>query len=345
MAHRIEQNDQQQGIQQAWHGLTKIKPVITLEDNWLTEWDVQPILLEKRGKPSKWAVLECSDIPDVEIGQPYNPETFKPVDNKSFLELVRASIAGTSHEIVSVGSVRNRGRVFVSTKLNGMEAFVAGGRSFSAYLNFGNGHDKSSVLWVNTSNTCTVCDNTFSSNLFSVENKHSDNSDDIRIRQRHTKNAIMRLPEMAKLIDKAIGVQAEFQLEFQKLSQVPLSSPVATNLFAGFLGRRITDAKTVEKGLSTRANNTILQLVNLYESDKGNGGSTRADAFSAVTDYYTHYSSGKDTNPMRQFLSSEYGSGQQSKADFWRLVTRDDDDESFNGCVDLGKQLLANTTA
>lgn len=213
MAHRIYKHDKQQGIQQGWHGLTEVRDQITLTNNWLAEWDVVPAVLYKRAlaignspapQETKWRVLECPDVPDLEIGAAYNSETFRPITNAEFLGLVRDSITGTDHKIVSVGSVRNRGRVFLSLELQGKEKFTAAGREFSAYLNFGNGHDKSSVLWANTSNTCTVCDNTFSCNLFAIENARRDTWGDLAIRQRHTVNATFRFPAIANLIDKAI---------------------------------------------------------------------------------------------------------------------------------------------
>ncbi len=340
MAHRIETHDKQQGLSQAWHGLTEIVPEITLENNWLNQWDLIPRpLFFDDSKESGFSLLAVNDVPGLNIGAPYNPLTFTPVCNKDFLELVRASIAGTSHKIVSVASVRNRGRVSLSIELVGMEKFIAAGRYFSAYLNFGNGHDKSSVLWVNTSNTCTVCDNTFSANLFSVENKEaSEASDDIKLRLRHTKNAKMRFPEIAKLIDKAVGVQGEFAVEFEKLSIVKIAEPTAEKLFAGFLGRNVTE---VDKGMSTRARNTTSRLVQLYRGGAGNQGENLADCFSAITDYYTHFSSGGD-NVMRQLVSSEYGSGQTNKADFWRMVRNP---EMREKSIECGKSLLAHTKA
>ena len=47
-----------------------------------------------------------------------------------------------------------------------------------------------------------------------------ENDVNLKISQRHTKNVKLRLPEIAKLIDKAIGVQAEFKLEMDRLEQL-----------------------------------------------------------------------------------------------------------------------------
>ncbi len=339
MAHRIFTHDKQQGLKQAWHGLTEIVPSISLDDNWLTQWDLVPVTLQKAGVDTKWTVLECSDDRSIEIGQPYNPGSFQPVDNKAFLELIRDSISGTPHKVTSVGSVRNRGRVFVSIELHGMEAFKAAGRDFGAYLNFGNGHDKSSVLWVNTSNVCTVCDNTFTSNLLEVENKAgADVDDNIRLNQRHTKNVKMKLPEIAKLVDKAVGVQAEFQRELDKAHAEKITIDGATQLFAGFLGRGIDDAT---KGLSTRAINTVARLGVLFTSGKGNRGETMADAFSAVTDYYSHESSGKGGNVFKQVISSEFGSGNVAKRSFWNVITNE---AMVDATMEHGELLLKHTS-
>ena len=179
MAHRKFEHDEIEGTSLFWHGLNIVREEITLADNCLRKWDLVPTPLyfadgtpafseeNEDGKVSpQWTLARCTDKPSLQIGAPYNPATFRPISNSEFLKLVEDSIAGTDHKIVSVGSVRNRGRVFLSVELKGMEKFKAGGREFSAFLNFGNGHDKSSVLWLNTSNTCTVCDNTFSMNLF-----------------------------------------------------------------------------------------------------------------------------------------------------------------------------------
>jgi hypothetical protein len=276
----------------------------------------------------------------LEIGSPYNPKSFRPITNAEFLELVRQSISGTSHKIVSVGSLRNRGRVFLSLELQGMEKFVAAGREFSAFLNFGNGHDKSSVLWCNTSSICTVCSNTFTSNLIQVENKASkvnDDDDDLNIRQRHTKNANLKLPEIAKLIDKAVGVQGEFAIELDKLAEIEISKTDAKALFAGFIGRN--SVADVTKGLSTRASNTVDKILELHVNGAGNNGRDLADAFNGITDYYSHFSSG-GKNVNRQIISSDYGAGQVAKSDFWSIVN---DNSRRSEMIVRGDALLTAT--
>jgi hypothetical protein len=341
MAHRILRHDRQQGIQQGWHGLTEIKDQITLTDNWLAQWDIVPTVLQKRGADTKWRVLECPDVPELEIGAAYNSETFRPITNAGFLRLVADSIAGTDHKIVSVGSVRNRGRVFLSIELQGKEKFAAAGREFSAFLNFGNGHDKSSVLWVNTSNTCTVCDNTFSFNLFAVENAKRDQAG-LAIRQRHVPNAVLRFPIIAGLIDKAVGVQAEFAKAMDYFAGVKVSDNNARQLFAGHVGREIKTETAVKAGLSTRGMVKVDRLVELFHNGRGNLGENLADAVGAVSDFYTHESVRGDekTRLARQYASSEFETGALLKREFYQAAILPAELEKVR---EHGAELLAAT--
>ena len=351
MAHRLFEHDRHEAITQAWHGLSVIRPEISIRENWLTQWDIAPTPLffgdnvpaysetdEKGQGTAQWTIARCTDKPTLQIGAPYNPATFRPISNAEFLKLVEDSIAGTEHKIVSVGSVRNRGRVFLSVELRGMEKFKAGGREFSAYLNFGNGHDKSSVLWLNTSNTCTVCDNTFSMNLFSVENKRetsqTENKEDLKVSKRHTKNVVMQFPEIAKAIDKAIGVQAEFALAMEQAEKTEIPVDKAREIFAGFI------APDGAKELSTRAENNIERLVQLFQHGAGNSDRTLGDVFHAATDFYTHESAGAN-NAEKQFLSSEFGKGAMDKQRFFGLVSGPKSADRLAATIARGHELLA----
>lgn len=96
------------------------------------------------------------------------------------------------------------------------------------------------------------------------------------------------------------------------------------------------------KGLSSRATNTVDRLLELHTRGAGNKGESLADAFSAVTDYYTHFSSGKVENVYKQVLSSDYGAGQVAKNDFWKIVQ---DNEALVSTIDLGETLLEASVA
>lgn len=343
MAHRKFTHDKIQGIKQAWHGLSEVRDVITLQDNPLTEWDITPQRQFHRDEngnfqPSlshtwkegesvenhQWTRSVCTDNASIAIGAPYNPATYSPLSNAAFLSLIESCIAGTGHKITSCGSVRNRGRVFVSYGIEIPELKTnETRREFSYFLNFGNGHDKSSVLWVVTGNHDAVCDNTFSAlELFSREQKPTndgtqleENDEKVAVRKRHTKNMALSFPAISDLVDKAVGVQREFIRAMEAATKEPLSRDGARHLFTGFLS-----AKTA-KELSTKTENRVERLVSLFANGRGNSGGSVADAFNATTEYFTHESAGGASNEEKQFLSSEYGDGAQKKRDFFQLIT------------------------
>lgn len=360
MAHRKFTHDKIQGITQHWHGLTEVRDVITLEDNCLRDWDIipqrqfhrdehgnfQPSLSHtwKEGEDvesHQWTRSACTDSSAIAIGAPYNPKTYNPLSNADFLKLIEDCMAGTGNKITSVGSVRNRGRVFLSYGIEIPELEKnETGRAFSFYLSFGNGHDKSSVLWVVTGNHDAHCDNTFSAlELFSREQKPTndgtqleENEDDkkVSIRKRHTKNMSLSFPAIATLVDKAVGVQREFIQALELAKREPLSEKGARELFAGFLAR---------KELSTNTENKVERLVSLFRNGRGNSGQSVVDAFSAVTEFFTHESSGGANNPEKQFLSSEYGDGAEKKRSFFSLISGKR--EEVAATMKRGAELLA----
>jgi hypothetical protein len=308
--HRIEENDKQQGRTMAWHGLTEIVGDLSLDNNWLKTWDITARALFTEGlNETPFKILGATDNPSITIGKPF-ADSYRPVTNAEFLQLMKDSTDGIQGvQLESIGSVRNRGRVFASFSTEKLGEYRAGGRDFKQFINFGNGHDQSSVLWANTSNIATVCDNTFSMNLHSVEEAIGDAT-----RQRHTKHVMARLPEMGALIRNAVILQQDFALAFENLATMKISTKHAEQVFAGFV------VINGEKQLSTRAKNIIAKLTDLFRRGKGNKGQNLADLFSAVTDYYTHSNAGNGRRAWKQFESSEFGSGATAKQEFWKIV-------------------------
>lgn len=325
MAHKIEEYDVQEGVEMAWHGLTKVRPVITFDDCWLAQWDAQPVELLRKDKDgvlidSGFRVLQCNDN-GLQIGFPFDPNTYSVLNNRDFLKMVQKGIAGTGHKIVSIGSLQNRNKTFISISLEGLKKHKVAGREFDNFLNLGNGLADRSPIWGNTSGFCTVCANTYAMNL-------AHKGKNLNIRIRHSKNMQAEIENMPQIIDAAIGVQAEFAAAFNSLSKVPASLIQAERVFTGFLTdeKDVTKAKTMGKAarqtdvLSTRSKNTAIRLTELFSRGAGNKGKDFADVFSAATDYFTHESSGGN-DKRKQFESSEFGSGLRKKQEFFELIT------------------------
>ena len=326
MAHRIEKRDKQQGRHMGWHNLTEVVNDLDLDNNWLRKWEIQEVDLKTAdGIEVPFKILTGSDDQQV-IGKPFS-STYKPISNKIFLDMIKEATSGIKGIVVeTAGSVCNRGRVFVSLSLKDSKSYKIGNREFEDYLNFGNGHDQSCVLWSNNTNTCTVCNNTFTYNL------HNEDSD-IDVRVFHRGNVEFKLTNMAEIIDAHLGSQAHFKAEFEKLMQQDIKADDARSLFAGWSIRN-----DEEKELTTRGLTKVNRLTDLFVKGAGNEGKNRADVFSAVTDFYTHESTrGGGQNSGSQFVSSEFGLGRQAKQNFWDVIRDDDEVKHY---IDVGKDAL-----
>ena len=324
MSHKIGEYDRQEGIKQAWHGLTHVRETIGVEDNWLTKWDVsKKPMFNPDGTLSEWTRVTCSDN-NLYIGKPVHQDTYSLITNKQFLDIVNdALLSVKGAKIDSVGSVCDRGRVFVSVSIPDLPEFRAAGREFRAYLNFINSHDQSSPFAVNASNVCVVCDNTFRYNLHDTNNKV------FRAVVKHTKNANDRLQDIDRMIDAYIGTQVRFKHLMDSLDSRPVGAGTARNFFTGLHSPTIAEP-------STQLLNKVDELQSLFRSGRGNRGQTLADVFSAVTDYYTHQGA-KSDNPWRQIESSEYGFGSTMKTKTMDILS---DNEEYLKTVFRGQKVL-----
>lgn len=324
--HGITKRDKQQGRHMGWHKLTEINANLDLHKNWLRNWDIQEIQLQTAdGVEVPFKILTGTDD-NQPIGKPY-ASTYTPVTNVQFLDMIAEAISGVKGAVVeTVGSVCNRGRVFVSISIKGMDKFVIGKREFNDFLNFGNGHDQSCAVWANSSNTCTVCANTFGMNL-----------EDANVKVKHSKDVVARLENIVEIIDAYAGTQAKFKAEFERLMNEDMKVDEARNLYAGWLIR--SAAGNESKDLGPKTLTKVNRLTELFETGKGNSGENRADAFSAVTDFYTHESTrGNGQNVARQVFSSDFGMGRIAKNDFWNVIRND---KSISAYAASGKKALA----
>lgn len=354
MSHEITAIDRQQGIAQAWHKLTEIVKKITLSDCWLSKWDVRksPLFTEE-GVKTDYCQLVATDNPSIRIGSPVHCETYQPISNADFLRIAQDAILGIKGaEVVSVGSYCGRGRVSVSVQLEQLASFEAAGRKFLPYLNFLNSHDMSAPFSVATSTTCVVCNNTFGMALQDTKGQLSgiraakeaaSKEKVLKIRLKHTKNVGQRLEGIPEIVDGFLGAQAEFQAIMNTLGSETVRASDAKPLFTGFLMRPtlpsdVSKATKEELELSTRRANQIDRLGELFRNGPGNRGETMADAFSAVTDYYTHESAGGFDSIDKQLVSSEFGTGQIAKERAFNLFQSP---SSVRDLIQTGNAVLA----
>ena len=330
MSHNLTERDQQIGLKQAWHGLTTVVDAIDVKDNYLTQWDVErkPLTYINNAEEeveTGFGILVGSDDDEI-IGRPMSP-SYKPITNEKFMDLVSDAISRLPKaKIESIGSVCNRGKVFVTVSLDEHSKYKVGDREFKDFLNFGNSHDQTSKLWVNNTNICTVCDNTFSFNLNSKEGQIGSAV--------HRGDVELKLADIANLVDSYLGTQEDFRKKFETLLKKKIDSTKAKQLFTGFLTRN-----NPREGVSTRCLNTVDSLDNLFKRGAGNRGESYADVFSAVTDYYTHNSTRSGgMNKGNQYVSSEFGLGRMNKQSFWTVINSD---SLVSSTITRGEKLLS----
>lgn len=338
MAANLQNRDIQVGLQMAWHGQTKVVERIEFNDAFPYEIERKPLLLANDTPWEGWSYFVCSDD-SLPAGKPVG-EKYQAITNARFWEIVGNSIGGSGATIESAGTLFDRSRRFISVKLNNeADTFSIGERVFQNRLSLLDSIDGSTNLYgVNTS-TCVVCSNTFAVAM-------GDKSGAFNFKIRHTKNMVDKIENMEKAIDLFVGVTAQFKAALTIANEVELPSDDARALFAGW-------ARGDGAGFSTRAYNMTDRLHALYQTGAGNNGETLLDAFSAVTDYYSHESAGGQEKAgfrMKQSYSSEFGAGLRKKQDFfYSMFTPDKKDAEvvhFNrqkmaGMIETGKRVLA----
>jgi hypothetical protein len=294
--------DAQVGVEQAWHGKTKVVPVVTRE--LAHPFEVFPVQLQTvTGIPVKESILIASDD-NLPVGKSF-AKSYVPNTIAGFWDTLEQGLDGIPFDVESAGSIFDRSRIFASVKVDA--GFSIGARQFNQFLTLVDSFDATTSLTALYNNVCVVCANTFAATL-SAGNKIA--------RAKHTKNFISNADKVKQAIEDYFAEAKAFETHARAMDAAPISADAARNLFAGLVSR---DAKP----LSTRASNTVDRLVTLFAKGAGNTGATRLDAFSAVTDYYSHESSGGDDR-MKQFISGTYGAGATAKREAFAVLTSDD---------------------
>jgi hypothetical protein len=334
MPANLENRDIQAGLEMAWHGMTKIVPVINFADAFPFDIERKPLFTENQEELQGWSYFRCTDD-GKPVGKPV-PETYSAVTNERFWEIVQNAVGGTGAVIESAGTVFDRCRRFVTVNLQtDLDTFKVGDRVFKNRFSLLDSIDQSTNLYGVNSSTCVVCSNTFAMAM-------GDRSGEFRFKLRHSKNLVPKIENMEKAIDQFIGVTAQFQQALKIANEIPVKLDQARPLFAGWIAEETN-------GLSTRSFNTVGRLTELFTRGAGNRGETLLDAFSAVTDFYSHESSGGQDQPgfrMKQTISSDFGAAAKRKQDFFGQIFDVDKEVTFNrdrftNLVSNGRNLIS----
>ena len=291
----MKENDVQIGLKVAWHGLTTIVDKVTE-----FPFELLRVACQMEGKDVEgWNWIIGSDDRQIIVKPVAN--SFQFLANSRWLEIVNNSMADIPGSVIeSLGTFGGRAKRYTSLRLGtGKESYRIGNREFQTRLNFQGAIDGTMCDIVKGSNTCIVCANTFGMSL--------GESSEVNLRAKHTANHADKWAGIEESIEAYFLRSADFERLMTTAAEMPMVQERAHMIALGWLA--------MGKETSTRTLNTAKRIGELFQSGKGNEGSTGLDLISAVTDYYSHESSGGDDR-MKQFTSSEIGAGARAKDQF-----------------------------
>lgn len=247
---------------------------------------------------------------------------------------VHEVLSGTQFDVSSIGMLWNRSFWFIGVTLNELKELTVGdGRQSLFQFNFSGGLDRSVSPQCELSSILPVCHNTISLSRASGK---------ILFAERATKNFTSKLEAAKTEVEKAVGMTAVFKAAMDSLAEHPCDKTRAERLFAGYLVDEVREDKNgKELPMSTRSRNTVNELAELHVNGIGNRGQTEFDLLNAYTERYTHGGKEAKISMGRRFVSSEFGSGADTKADFFRLLTTGRD--ALPEIEERGERLLAIT--
>jgi len=293
-------------------------------------------------------ILTCSDDGLV-VGRAFNPKTYSLLGNQKFLDVIgqitnQLDKLGLKWEVVTTGTLYNRERTFLTVRIldDSLTTLqLDSKRQFRQFLNCLNSIPSNSGCTVTFANNsfCVCCRNTFAHCL------HGADGTEFHVAFKHTSYLAQNLADIPVLVESFFASNAALFANLKRFHTVGIDVETAEKYFTAFIARDAKDGLTDKQTLSTRSENIVKELTGLFVNGKGNEGKTAVDMFQAVTEYYTHLSSGATDNLWKQFQSSEAGFGMQAKSSFysWLVASLQDNSRNFGAVAKVGDTILVAT--
>jgi phage/plasmid-like protein (TIGR03299 family) len=309
MAHQITEFDRVQSIKGTeWHGLAEHVENISFDGSPI-DYVVKnrAIAIAGGAKIQDWQALMVDGINEpLHIAK----GTYHVIQNSAIWECLENSLAGMDYKVSSIGSLDGKKKVFVCVELGETAGMTIAGDKFQNYLTFASSHDGSMSFEAYDTNVRTICANTLQ---WSRNSKGK-----LRFYVRHTKNHSAKIDNVEEAISDLFDKRLALAEKLEQLAEKPLTLKQAENVIAGF----------VNVG-STRSFNIGSQMLELFQTGKGNSGATQYDLLNGVTEFYTHESKGKKVADWqtKQVSTSEFGSAANKKVEFFDFLTDGNLDE------------------
>lgn len=342
MSHGIEKRDKQYGITQAWHGLTEVREVITQEEvfPWkivlgdsffsyqkVNEDGTMSTITQEHG--SNVVPLASDDFLPLGTGNAVNPESYTIRTPAELWALRDRILVGVNNTVVSAGTVNNRGKYFISTKLNDLEQIrLQDGTTVELLLNSMGATDKTLVEQHSISSTRIVCQNTLMMSFL---------GDKLKWRFRHSKNMNEHITNSEEAMENAAGASAVVEAAFNSLLNYSCSKDRAEAIYTGLI---VSDG---QECISPRARNMIDQHIQCFESGAGNTGKTEFDLLNGWTELKTKGYADSDKGKWGVFETSEFGAYANQKVHLAIMLLKNR--EGLEKVAARGRELIKATEA
>jgi len=261
-----------------------------------------------------------ADTRESEIEGDFRPihvarDRYEILQNEVLFDALQESLDGIPHEVVSAGTLGGLAYFFASVKFTeDYEVKLPDGSECKAYFSLFTSHNGTKNANYYDTTHRTVCMNTLRSS-FDSRGEHG-------FKLGHTKNANVRIHDMAKIVNNVLLGRRQFEEKMGELYSIDCDISKAEKFTAGFFAEK-TNAKET---LSTRTKNQVDEVVRLAWNGKGNKGDNLFYLAQGATEFWTTGlgTGGESRDTGRKAFSADFGTGMDQKTAFLRDLTDSD---------------------
>lgn len=258
----------------------------------------------------KTIVADLREIADIESD--FRPvhvasDKYEILQNEVLFDALQESLEGINYKIVSAGTLSGLKTFFTSVQFDEESNInLPDGSECKAFFNLVTSHDGTKNASFFDSGLRVVCQNTL---RFSLQTKGEQG-----FNITHTKNASIRINNMAKIMNNILLGRRQFEEKMAELYSVECDLSKAERFVAGYLA----DKTKANEKLSTRSLNQMTEIVSLAWNGAGNRGGNMFYLAQGATEFWTrgNGTGGVNKDLGRKAYSAEFGLGMENKRNF-----------------------------
>lgn len=244
------------------------------------------------------------------------------IQNSQIWEALHRSLEGVPFTVVGGGYTHGGGRVFLQVKLTGEADTLVNGDPFDSHITLYSSHDGSSAFEIFDTNVRIICQNTLQ-----ASRRHGGKR--FKLSVKHTSQVQFRFEDMLSQLDKILAVRQRTFRDMHYLNEIFMDNEEIKQWAMGFFN--------VKKTETPQARTKAEEVARLSREGLGNIGVSAYDALNGVTEMLTHGTAGKRRENGAQFLSSEFGTNANVKAQALDLLANSD---ARHRLITRGRELI-----